>query len=105
MRRATHPNKRKLTEIIVRQAQPKAVAYLIWDTHARGLALRVRPSGRKIWMVIYRNRSKPRWYHIGDAGVIGLAEARDDRRDHAGRRQRRRPGGREDRQAQQWQVR
>jgi integrase len=77
MRRMSEPNRRKLTELIVRKAQPKPdSAYLIWDTHQRGLALRVRSSGRKVWMCIYRARGKPRWYHIGDAGVIGLADAR-----------------------------
>jgi hypothetical protein len=62
MSRVSQPNKRKLTEIVVRQAKPKAGSgYLIWDAHQRGLALRVRPTGRKVWMCVYRARGKPRW--------------------------------------------
>ena len=76
MRSVSQPHKRKLTEIVVRQAKPKAAAYLIWDTHTRGLALRVRPSGRMVWMCVYRAGGKPQWYRIGDASTIGLADAR-----------------------------
>lgn len=77
MGRVSQPNKRKLTEIIVRQARPKpGNGYCIWDTHTRGLALRVRPSGRKVWMAVYRAGGKPQWYRIGDASTIGLADAR-----------------------------
>ena len=75
MRSVSQPDKRKLTEIIVRKAQPKpGGAYLIWDLHQRGLALRVR--SRKTWWCIYRARRKVRWYRIGDADAIGLADAR-----------------------------
>jgi hypothetical protein len=76
MRSVNLPNKRKLNAVIVRQAQPKGNGYCIWDTHTRGLALRVRASGRKVWMVVYRSAGRPQWYRIGDASTIGLADAR-----------------------------
>jgi hypothetical protein len=48
-RRKRPAEKRRLTEFAVKKAKPKAEAYLIWDTHQRGLALRVQPTGAKSW--------------------------------------------------------
>lgn len=69
--------KRKLSALTVRQAKPRARAYLIWDTVARGLAVRVQPTGRKSWSVIYRAHGRPRWLHLGDADILPLSEARE----------------------------
>jgi integrase len=49
---------------------------LIWDALQRGLAIRVQPSGSRAWKAIYSRHGRPRWYHIGDVGAIGLADAR-----------------------------
>ena len=49
---------------------------LIWDERQPGLALSVRPTGKKAWKVIYRLHGRPRWLHLGDARSIGLADAR-----------------------------
>src|SRR5262245_26730831 len=68
--------KRKLTELAVRKAKPERAAYLIWDSHQRGLALRVQPTGTRAWVVVYRHHGRPRWYYLGDADAIGLADAR-----------------------------
>jgi integrase len=68
--------KKRLTELTVRKAKPKAGAYLIWDTHQRGLALRVQPTGAKSWNTIYSRHGRPRWLYLGDANAIGLADAR-----------------------------
>ena len=77
MRNTSEPNRQKLTEIAVRKAQPRPDGtYLIWDKHTRGLALRVHPSGRKVWNTIYRANGKPRWLRIGDASTIGLSRCR-----------------------------
>ena len=38
----------RLTELSVRNARPAKTAYLVWDTHQRGLALRVQPTGSQI---------------------------------------------------------
>lgn len=67
--------KRRLTELSVRKARAESSAYLIWDTHQRGLALRVQPSGSRSWKVIYSRHGRPRWLHLGDADAIGLADA------------------------------
>jgi integrase len=69
-------NKRRLTELSVRKLKPKAEAYLVWDTHQHGLAVRVQPTGAKAWKTIYSFHGRPRWLHLGDAGAIGLADAR-----------------------------
>ena len=68
--------KRRLTELSVHKLPPAAATYLVWDTHQRGLAIRIQPTGRKAWYVVYSRRGRPRWLHLGDAGVIGLADAR-----------------------------
>jgi integrase len=68
--------KRRLTELAVRKLRPRATTYLIWDTLQRGLAIRVQPTGARAWKVIYSRHGRPRWLHLGDAGAIGLANAR-----------------------------
>jgi hypothetical protein len=74
MKRA--PRRQRLTELAVRKLQPELSTYLVWDTHQRGLVLRVQPTGRRSWYVVYSRRGRPRWLRLGDASVIGLADAR-----------------------------
>jgi hypothetical protein len=62
--------KRRFTEFFVRKLKPEAAAYVVWDTHQRGLAIRVQPTA------VYSRQGRPRWLHLGDAGAIGLADAR-----------------------------
>jgi integrase len=69
-------DKRRLTELSVRKAKPKAAAYLIWDTRQRGLALRVQPTGSKSWVTVYSRHGRPRWLYLGAADVVGLSDAR-----------------------------
>ncbi len=49
-----------------------------YDTHARGLALRVSPSGAKTWAYVYRVRGggPARWLTLGQADTLTLAKAR-----------------------------
>src|SRR5215831_2690102 len=75
-RRRTVPNKQKLTSLTVTKLQPAARPYLVWDTHQRGLALQIQPSGYRSFKLIYRFHNRPRWYHIGAADAIALADAR-----------------------------
>jgi integrase len=70
------PNKCRLNDLMIRRLKPKAAAFLVWDTHQRGLAIQVQPTGHKAWKCIYSHRSRPRWYHIGNAAAIGLSDAR-----------------------------
>jgi integrase len=68
--------KLKLTALTVSKRQPKAQAYLVWDDLQRGLALQIQPTGYRAYKLIYRFHNRPRWYHIGAADAIGLADAR-----------------------------
>ena len=36
----------------------------------------MQPSGHRSYKVIYSHHARPRWYHIGAADAIGLADAR-----------------------------
>jgi integrase len=69
-------HKRNLTELFVRKAKPRDSAYLVWDTHQRGLCLRVQPTGSKSWVTVYSRHGRPRWLRHGDADAIGLSDAR-----------------------------
>jgi integrase len=73
-RRATHAV--RLTELTVRNARPAKTAYLIWDTHQRGLALRVQPTGTRSFVVVYSRQGRPRWLLMGKADAIALSDAR-----------------------------
>jgi integrase len=76
-KRAKKPaDKRRLTELSVRKLKPKGAPYLVWDSHRHGLAIRVQPTGKKSWNVIYSRQGRPRWLHLGDATAIDLASAR-----------------------------
>ena len=70
---------KKLTDLFVKKAQagPQRAEYR--DGHARGLVLRVTPSGNKTWAVLYRRRSdaRKRRYTIGAYPAYSLNEARN----------------------------
>jgi integrase len=72
------PRKQRLSELTITKSKPKATAYLVWDTRQHGLALRVQPTGRKSWQVIYSRHGRPRWMTLGraDSGGIPLSDAR-----------------------------
>ena len=75
---AREPNKRKFSDAFVKTVRPdpeRVVVY--WDTLQRGLALKVEPSGHRAWKCVYTIRGRgARWYHLGDARAIALADAR-----------------------------
>lgn len=73
---ATAPNKRRLSELFVRNLKPQRTPFTVWDTLQRGLAVVMQPSGHKAWKVVYSHHGRPRWYHVADASAIGLADAR-----------------------------
>jgi hypothetical protein len=70
------PNKCKLTSLTVTRLRSTSRPYLLWDTLQRGLALQIQPSGYRSYKLIYRFHKRPRWYHIGAADAIALADAR-----------------------------
>lgn len=70
------PVRTKLSEVFIRKLEPRNAAYLVWDTYQRGLAIQVQSTGHKSWKCIYSFNGRPRWYTIGNADAIGLADAR-----------------------------
>jgi hypothetical protein len=75
-RRKRAARKQRIQELTVRKAKPEKRAYLIWDSKQSHLALQVQPTGSKAWKCIYNRHGRPRWLHLGDAGIVGLAEPR-----------------------------
>lgn len=67
----------KLTRKVIERAAPKAEAYELRDTVVSGLQLKVNPSGRKTFLLDYRDnagvRRKPA---IGRYGELTVDQAR-----------------------------
>ena len=55
----------------------KAGAADVFLNDGKGLYLRVRPSGSKVWAYRYKNSNGAHWLALGDYPTIGLAEARE----------------------------
>jgi len=56
--------------------------YILWDNKPRGLGLRVLPSGRKSFVLSYRNTAGlRRLISLGDLGVLSLEQARHQAED------------------------
>ena len=70
------PNKRKLMPLTAAKLRPQARRFLVWDVAQKGLAQQVEPTGYRSYKLIYRFHNRPRWYHIGAADAIALADAR-----------------------------
>ncbi|MEQ1907667.1 MAG: integrase arm-type DNA-binding domain-containing protein [Vicinamibacterales bacterium] len=64
-----------LTDRFVSGARSASRA-VYFDTKARGLALRVTPSGSKTWAFVYRLGGKPQWLTLGTYPALSLASAR-----------------------------
>src|SRR5262249_26562479 len=74
-----------LTDRILRSLRPQAVTWERPDGSVEGLALRIYPSGRKVWVLSYRvpnaqghvgRRAKQRRLTLGTVTKLGLAKAR-----------------------------
>jgi integrase len=74
----TTANKCKLTSLTVTKSHPAPRPYLMWDIVQRGLVLQIQPSGYRSYKLIYRFHKRPRWFHIGAADAICLADARKE---------------------------
>jgi integrase len=71
------PRKIRISALTVQRAKPQAKgAFLIWDTRAPNLALRVQPTGHKAWTVVYSRQGRTRWLTLGPAANIPLEQAR-----------------------------
>jgi hypothetical protein len=66
----------RLTKRTVDAAKPRGADYFIWDSDLAGFSLRVRPSGRKAYLLQYR---APAGVH-GGSGSASTAVSRPRRR-------------------------
>jgi hypothetical protein len=67
--------RKTLTDRLIASLKPASRA-VYFDTKARGLALRVTPSGTKTWTFVYRSDGKPQWLTLGAYPALTLADAR-----------------------------
>jgi integrase len=72
----TTPNKRKLTALYVRNTRPQPRPFLTWDSITQGLALMIRPNGKRIFKFVYSLHGRTRWYDLGDATAWPLERVR-----------------------------
>src|SRR5215472_11255518 len=75
---ASKPNRRRLSEAFAKTLRGDSTGVVVyWDTLQRGLALAVQPSGHRAYKCVYTIRGRgARWYHLGNARAISLADAR-----------------------------
>lgn len=72
----------KLTEKLVETLNPRAEEYCVWDTEVVGLGVRVRPTGAKSFVLMYRRGGKQRKHTMGKLDVgYGVKEARERAKD------------------------
>jgi integrase len=78
------PNRCRLNDRLVKTAKPEAKRRLYWDSIQPGLVLSVEATGHKSFKLIYTFNGRARWYTIGNAGKVGLKEAREIARKRMG---------------------
>jgi hypothetical protein len=70
---------KRLTQQVVERLEPKAAEYVEWCPKLRGFGCRVRPTGHKSFLAMYRvggRSAKSRKVTIGTYGKITTEEAR-----------------------------
>lgn len=66
----------KLTKRVVDAIEPGTTEKLVWDEELHGFGLRVRPSGRKTYLVMTRVKGRLRKITLGTHGTTTAAQAR-----------------------------
>lgn len=67
----------KLTKKYIDSLKPQAKAYIIWDSDLKGFGLKVHKSGRKTYIIKYRNQyHQQRKPTIADCAKLTLDQAR-----------------------------
>ncbi len=68
----------KLTKQVIESAKLSAQPYELRDTDVKGFLCKITPSGRKVFMLAYRNRhGQKRKPAIGPFGIYTVQEARE----------------------------
>lgn len=66
----------ELSEQAIPGLKPRHCEYTVWDREVDGFGVRVRASGHKTYIVMYRVREKQRKYTIGTTKEFSLEQAR-----------------------------
>jgi len=67
----------RLTKRAIDGIKPDATEFVLWDDELRGFGLRVKPTGRKSFLIQYRNRQgRSRRLTVGSYGRLTPDEAR-----------------------------
>ncbi len=75
----------KLTQNSIKRLKPKETRFTLWDDQIAGFGVRVQTSGRKSYVLKYREggggrSARQRWYTIGSCDAMSLHKAREDAR-------------------------
>lgn len=71
----------KLTKRVLDAAEPRVADYFLWDSEMPCFGLRIMPSGRKSYLVQYRQGGRTRRVSIGRHGTLTPEEARKKARE------------------------
>ncbi len=68
----------RLTKNLIEKAKPQKTYYYLWDNRLSGFGCRIYPTGRKSWVLTYRNEAgKQKFVVLGKFGVMTLDEAQE----------------------------
>lgn len=78
--------RKKLTKSVLTGLEAKEKEYVVWDTELTGLGARIAPTGRKTFILKYRNKitGKSRQLTIGKFGPLTVEEARNNAKQRLG---------------------
>ncbi|TLM65017.1 MAG: DUF4102 domain-containing protein [Deltaproteobacteria bacterium] len=65
----------KFIDRSIQAIKPTDKTFEVWETGYKGFGVRIRPTGRKSWVFLYRFGGKPRRMTLGEYPYITLAEA------------------------------
>ena len=65
---------KRIKDLTFEEVSPKGI---LWDSEIVGFGVRVYPSGKKAFVLSYRQKGKKRLYTIGQCGRVTLEQARD----------------------------
>ncbi len=65
----------RFTKPAIEALKKRADRYEVWEDGKTGLGLRIAPSGRKTWVLMYRFEGRPRRMTLGTYPRVGLATA------------------------------
>ena len=68
----------KLTDRLIQSISPGSKRIEYWDAKMPGFGLRVAPSGRKTWILMYRTQGRLRRLSLGIYPSLFLADAREE---------------------------